>query len=330
MTSTNYTNTESLPGSRRHIASEEDAGSRLDKFLSELPGIASREMARRLILQGAVRLNGEGGEPSSRLREGDEILYSIPPPEPVAIPAQHLPLDVFYEDRWLIVVDKPAGVAMHPGPGHREGTMVNFLLGHCGDLSGIGGRLRPGIVHRLDKDTSGLIVAAKNDEAHLHLAGQFKAHSIQRIYQALVVGRPPNEQGTIDLPLARHRDNRLLRTVAEHGKRAVTHWRLMQRLGPFSLLQARLETGRTHQIRVHLAHQGMPVLGDPLYGKARHRGLKLHPELMERLEQLDRQALHACELGFNHPATDAPLHFASPYPPDMQAILQALVRHSPE
>ena len=302
----------------------QETDGRLDQVLAELHGISSREMARRLILQGAVCLNGRPGEPSSRTKAGDEIVYTLLPPERTAIPAQAAELDIVHEDAAVIVINKAPGVPMHPGPGHRRGTLVNFLLAHCVDLAGIGGTLRPGIVHRLDKDTSGLVVVAKTDPAHHQLAAQFKAHAIHRIYRAIVVGRPPRDQGTIDLPLARHKANRIKRSVMVEGKRAVTHWGVEVRLGGFTLLRLRLETGRTHQIRVHLAHEGWPVLGDPLYGQARHRGLNLDPALMERLDGLRRQALHAAELGFRHPITGEAMHFTTALPSDLQAVLDTL------
>ncbi len=312
------------PGVHALTVAAPDAGHRLDKWLGEQPGLVSREMARRLILQGAVTLNGRPAEPSRRLRGGDEVTFTVPEPEALAIPAQQRPLAVLYEDAVLIVVDKPAGVPMHPGPGHRRDTMVNYLLGHCRDLSGIGGVLRPGIVHRLDKDTSGVVVAAKRDAAHQHLAAQFKAHSVHRVYRAIVVGHPPRAQGTIDQPLARQQAYRIKRAVEPAGKRAVTHWAVERRLGPFALLRLRLETGRTHQIRVHLAHAGWPVLGDPLYGQARHRGLGLAPQTVAALDGLGRQALHAAELGFVHPDSGAWLQFATPFPPELAAVLSLL------
>ncbi len=323
MNNSKYTSSSPLPNSRRHIVTQETDG-RLDQVLAELHGISSREMARRLILQGAVCLNGRPGEPSSRPKAGDEIVYTLPPPERTAIPAQAAELDILHEDAAVIVINKAPGVPMHPGPGHRRGTLVNFLLAHCVDLAGIGGTLRPGIVHRLDKDTSGLVVVAKTDSAHHQLAAQFKAHEIHRIYRAIVVGRPPRDQGTIDLPLARHKANRIKRSVMGEGKRAVTHWGVEARLDGFTLLRLRLETGRTHQIRVHLAHEGWPVLGDPLYGGARHRGLNLDPALMKRLDGLRRQALHAAELGFRHPITGEAMHFTAAFPSDLQAVLDTL------
>ena len=330
MSSSKSTSSEAAPAAvpaaplQRATVSEDAAGTRLDKWLGELPGMVSREMARRLILQGAVTVNGRPAEPSRHVRPGDAVEFFVPPPEATAIPAEVGPLEVLYEDAALAVVNKPAGVPMHPGPGHRRGTLVNFLLAHCRDLSGIGGTLRPGIVHRLDKDTSGVVVVAKSDAAHQHLAAQFKAHTVHRVYRAIVVGRPPRPRGTIDLPVARHEAHRIKRSVVSDGKHAVTHWELERSFGPFSLLRLRLETGRTHQIRVHLAHADWPVLGDPLYGQARHRGLRLPAALLERLEGLHRQALHAAELGFTHPLSGEWLQFSAPFPPDLQAVLDAL------
>jgi len=307
-----------------HVVTAQAAGARLDKWLGELPGIVSREMARRLILQGAVTLNGRPAEPAKHLRAGDTVTLLVPAPQATGIPAEAGALNVLFEDGALVVVNKPAGVPMHPSPGHRRGTLVNFLLAHCHDLSGIGGELRPGIVHRLDKDTSGVVVVAKSDAAHTHLAAQFKAHTVHRVYHALVVGRPSRESGTIDLPVARHEVYRIKRAVTRGGKHAVTHWEVERRFGPFALLRLKLETGRTHQIRVHLAHADWPVLGDPLYGLARHRGLQLDPALLERLEAFPRQALHAAELGFQHPLNGQWLQFSAPFPPDFQALLDAL------
>ncbi len=304
--------------------SPEGAGFRLDQTLGGMPGIVSREMARRLILEGAVFLNGKSCEPSKRVKQGDIVSYRLPPPQTSAISAEKGPLDILHEDRSLVVINKPPGLSMHPGPGHRRGTLVNLLLGHCSDLSGIGGSLRPGIVHRLDMDTSGVVVAAKHDAAHQHLAAQFKAHSAHRIYLALTVGKPKGNRGKIETLLERDPGHRLKRAVRDSGKRAVTHWELARGLGRFALLRLRLETGRTHQIRVHLAHLDCPVLGDPLYGKGRHRGLSLPPALATALDVMKRQALHAFELGFVHPDTGKELRFTAPIPGDMQAAIDAI------
>lgn len=324
MSSTKSSSFRALTESREHIVTPEQAGVRLDRLVADLPGLPSRSTALRLIRQGLVWRNDVAAEADDRVQAGDRITYSLPPPEPYQVPAQQGTLNILYEDAWLLVIDKPAGMPMHPGPGHRTGTLVNYLLGHCSDLSGIAGVTRPGIVHRLDKDTSGVVVVAKNDEAHLGLAAQFKARTTHRTYLALVVGSPRRAQGTVDLPLARERDNRIRRAVRSEGKRAVTHWRVVRRLGPFTLLQLKLETGRTHQIRVHMAHEGWPLLGDPLYGRSRHRGLALAPEVREQLDTFRRQALHAAELGFSHPHTGEWLQFSSPLPADFRSLLDFL------
>jgi len=312
----------SVPG--RHVATEDESGARVDKVLGDLPDMPSRETARKLILSGRVRLNGRVVEPAHRLHPGDLLEYSVPPPVPVWVEPEPFDLDILHEDSWLLVVNKPPGMPMHPGVGHRTGTLVNHLLHHCKDLSGIAGVLRPGIVHRLDKDTSGVVVVAKNDEAHLSLQAQFKARTTRRTYYALVVGTPAAKSGVVDQPLARENANRIRRAVASNGKQARTHWWVEQQLGPFALMRLKLETGRTHQIRVHMAHEGWPLLGDPLYGKNRHRGLPLEPELMARLEAFRRQALHAAELGFEHPHTGEPMDFSRPLPEDMAELLSLL------
>ncbi len=311
-----------LSSPQRIVVQPGEAGLRLDKLLSAHPSIVSREMARRLIGDDAVRLNRRAASPSTRVRPDDVVEFSIPPPVESGVLPQAAALDILHEDKALVVVNKPAGLSMHPGPGHPDGTLVNFLLHHCKDLSGIGGRLRPGIVHRLDKDTSGVVVVAKHDRAHAHLAAQFKAHSIGRAYLALVIGQPPANSGTIDLPLGRHPIHRIKRDVRNGGKRAVTHWAVEKRMPPFCLLRLRLETGRTHQIRVHLAARNWPVAGDPLYGGARHKGLKIPQPWLEALERFGRQALHACELQFVHPESAAPLSFSAPLPVDMEQLVE--------
>ena len=311
-------------GPHQFTVQDQDAGGRLDKLLGGQPAVASREMARRLIEGGAVRVNGNPCSPSTRMRPGDVVVFRIPPPAPYGVAAEPGELKILHEDDWLVVVDKPAGVTVHPGPGHPGGTLVNLLLYHCSSLSGVGGVRRPGIVHRLDKDTSGVLVVAKNDEAHVHLARQFKAHTIGRTYFALVIGQPPRQKGKIELPLGRHPKQRMKRAVQQDGKRAVTHWHVEKRLPPFCLLRVNLETGRTHQIRVHLQEQGWPVVGDPLYGRARHRGLDLAVPLREALDRFGRQALHAAELQFVHPRTGETRRFTSPLPADMAALMNAV------
>ena len=301
-----------------------EAGLRLDKLLSGQAGIVSRQMARRLILRGAVQLNGAPAAPDDRVRAEDLVEFVVPPPEPSALEPDPEPLAILFEDAHLIVLDKPAGLAVHPSTGHRTRTLVHRLLAHCTNLSGIGGEQRPGIVHRLDKDTSGVLVVAKSDAAHVGLAAQFRAHTIERTYLALVVGVPPRDEGTIRLPVARDTRHRMRQAVREGGRNAVTHWRVERRLGPFTLLRLKLETGRTHQIRVHLAHQDWPVVGDPLYGRGRHRGLELPEALMARLNWFRRQALHACSLGFQHPITGVWQQFEAPLPADFAELIVAL------
>lgn len=287
-------------------------------------------MAQRLISEGHVLVNGVPAPSDRKVRAGEVITYDIPPARATGIRPQTGPLEILYEDDALIVLNKPPGLAMHPGPGHPDGTLVNYLLGYCGTLSSIGGEMRPGIVHRLDKDTSGVLAVAKTDAAHVGLAAQFKARTIERTYLALALGNPRDDKGIIDLPLGRHETHRVRRTVTERGKRAVTQWWVEQRLAPLCLFRLKLETGRTHQIRVHLAAQGWPVVGDPLYGStARLKGLAMSPEAKAVLLGFRRQALHAAELGFAHPITGRRMHFTSPLPADFRELLAVLVRSLP-
>jgi 23S rRNA pseudouridine1911/1915/1917 synthase len=294
-------------------------GTRLDQAVaSRLPGV-SRARVRRLIEEGAVTVSGARSKPSHRLRLGELICAEIPAPVPDRLEAEPIPLDVVYEDEHLIVVNKPAGLVVHPASSHRQGTLVHALLHHCRDLSGVGGVLRPGIVHRLDKGTSGLLVVAKTDASHQALQGQFAAHSVDREYLALVRGAPRAESGSIDAPIGRHRGDPK-RFTARRGRlrsprEARTHWSVERRLGEFALLRVRLETGRTHQIRVHLASVGLPVAGDPVYGGGRSVARELG---------LRRQALHAAVLGFEHPELGRRLRFEAPLPPDLARVLEAL------
>lgn len=291
----------------------EAAGQRLDVYAAALPGIVSRSMAQRLIEGGELTVDGRSARPSLRLAGGERIAYTVLPPEPAAAEPEAIPLDILYEDADLLVVNKPRGMVVHPAVGNRRGTLVNAVLAHAGELSGIGGVARPGIVHRLDKDTSGVMVIAKNDFAHLGLAAQFKVHSLDRRYLALVKGRLPAVEGTVEGNIGRHPTQRKkMAVVAGGGKPAVTHWRVLEEFPGYTLLEARLETGRTHQIRVHLSHLGHPVAGDPVYGgKAGELGLK-------------GQALHAAVLGFRHPRTGEALSFRTDPPPDFQAALALL------
>jgi 23S rRNA pseudouridine1911/1915/1917 synthase len=321
-----------------------DAGLRLDRFLvAHVEGL-SRARAQALIKQGAVAgATGALRDPGAKIRAGQDIRITVPPAEPAQPLAEALPLTIVYEDRHLLVIDKPAGLVVHPAAGHGTGTLVNALIAHCGDeLSVIGGVKRPGIVHRLDKETSGLIVVAKTDVAHQGLAAQFASHGadgrLVRTYEAFVWGAPPRRIGVIAANLGRSRTNRTRMAVARegHGRHAVTHYELAETfLDPAgkplaARLMLNLETGRTHQIRVHLAHIGHPVMGDPIYGAGfKTSSRRLPPSAAAALEGLGRQALHAVELGFVHPVTERAVHFTSARPADIEAVYRAL-RQQPE
>jgi len=298
------------------------AGWRLDRALAVAAPTLSRERLKSLIRSGAVEREGCAvRDPATKVRGDENFRVEVPEPIPAHNEPQDIALTIVFEDEHLLVVDKPAGLVVHPAAGNFDGTLVNALLHHCGgSLSGIGGVARPGIVHRIDKDTSGLLVVAKTDVAHEGLAKQFAAHSIDRRYLAIVTGIPRLSEGTVDAPLARSSANRKKITIVGEGrgKRAVTHWRRLKPLRDASLVECRLETGRTHQVRVHMASFGHPLLGDPVYGRS-----KTHGKLLKEL-QFQRQALHATELGFTHPVTKHRLSFASPMPPDMQELFNAL------
>lgn len=304
------------------IGAEAD-GWRLDRALAAAVPTLSRERLKVLIAAGAVTREGLATrDPAVRARTGEEFRVAVPAPAPAHNEAQAIPLVIAHEDEHLIVVDKPAGLVVHPAAGNLDGTLVNALLHHChGQLSGIGGVARPGIVHRIDKDTSGLIVVAKHDRAHEGLAAQFADHSIERRYIALADGVPLRDAGSVDAPLARSdRDRKKMAIVAAgRGKRAVTHWRVLERLDNAAMIECRLETGRTHQVRVHMASAGHPLLGDPTYGRSAGR----HQMLLNTLE-FRRQALHAAVLGFVHPITKNALSLRSTIPPDMQELFSAL------
>jgi 23S rRNA pseudouridine1911/1915/1917 synthase len=301
---------------------DEAAGWRLDRALAAAVPTLSRERLKALISSGAVE--GPAGlvrDPAVKAKAGDYAV-TVPAPRAAHNEAQEIALEIVFEDEHLLVVDKPAGMVVHPAAGNLDGTLVNALLHHCaGRLSGIGGVARPGIVHRIDKDTSGLLVVAKTDVAHEGLAAQFARHSIDRRYLAIVAGRPNPASGTIDAPLARSAANRKKMAVTGEGrgKRAVTHYRIVTLLRDAALVECRLETGRTHQVRVHLASIGHPLLGDPAYGRPR----KGHGELLKRLN-FQRQALHAAQLGFVHPVSKENLSFKSALPSDIQELFGAL------
>ncbi|MBQ2297206.1 MAG: RluA family pseudouridine synthase [Ruminiclostridium sp.] len=290
----------------------QENGVRADQFLSQSLDNLTRSAAQKLLEAGHVLRGGKALKKNDKLKEGDEITVLIPDPTEVEILPQDIPLDVVYEDEDVIVVNKPVGMVVHPAPGHPDGTLVNALMFHCGDsLSGINGELRPGIVHRIDRDTSGLIIAAKNDAAHLALADQLQDHSLYREYEAVIIGGLKTDEGTIDLPIARHATDRKKMAINHYnGRRAVTHWTVLERFSGYTHLQCRLETGRTHQIRVHLAAQGHPVLGDPVYNGER----KGFPELAG-------QCLHARKLSFIHPRTGERLTLECQLPPYFTATL---------
>ena len=296
------------------------AGQRLDSFLAQNVSEVSRSQLARQIGEAAVTVNGAAGTPSRKLRRGDVVVWTPPPPVPTTIAAEPISLTIVHEDRWLVVIDKPAGLVVHPAPGHEAGTLVNALLAHVSDLRGIGGELRPGIVHRIDKDTSGLLVVAKDDSTMAALAAAFKAHTIERVYDALITSKPPDPDGRIDTlyerdPNARKKFSSRVRT----GKRAITNWRVLERFEGAARIEARLETGRTHQVRVHLSALGCPLLADKTYGRPAR-----DPAVRAIADALGRQALHARTLAFVHPATGEKLSFASELPADIQAALTAL------
>ena len=297
---------------RELTAATEHAGVRLDAFLSA-DGALTRSQAARLVAEGRVPVNGKPAAKSARLSGGETVTVDVPQLRETALPPQDIPLDVVYEDDDVIVVNKPTGLVVHPAPGHPDGTLVNALLHHCGDsLSGIGGEKRPGIVHRIDRDTSGLIIAAKNDAAHLALSAQLKDHSLSRTYECLVTGNMKQDSGTVDAPIGRSSSDRKKMAVVPTGRRAVTHWEVVARYPGVTHLRCRLETGRTHQIRVHMAYIGHPILGDTVYGAKKP------------VPGLTGQCLHAAGLRFVHPRTGEPVELHCPLPPEFTAMLQKL------
>ena len=295
------------------VICEED-GLRLDRFLADVLEELSRSQIQRLLEEGAVRRDGRPVRKSDRTAAGTRYEVEVPPPKELGILPENIPLDVAYEDGDVIVINKPKGMVVHPAAGNPDGTLVNALLYHCaGRLSGINGEVRPGIVHRIDKDTSGLLMIAKNDMAHESLSAQLAAHSITRRYTALVYDNLVQDEGTVDAPIGRDPANRLRQAVtAQNSKRAVTHWRVLERFGRYTLIEARLETGRTHQIRVHMAYIKHPLVGDPVYGPKK-----------QSLTQ-DGQMLHAGVLGFVHPRTGDYMEFTAPLPAYFTEILQKL------
>ena len=290
-----------------------DAGLRVDAWLAERLEGFTRSGVQRLLEEGRVTSGGRPLAKNYRLNGAETLAVSLPDPEPADAVPQDIPLDVVYEDGDVIVVNKPKGLVVHPAPGHPDGTLVNALLYHCGgSLSGVGGTLRPGIVHRIDRDTSGLIIAAKNDFAHLRLSAQLQDHSLARTYECVAVGNFREVAGTVDAPIGRHPVDRKKMAVVPSGRPAVTHWEVLERFPGFTYLRCRLETGRTHQIRVHLAHLGHPILGDTVYG------------LKKPVPGLHGQCLHAVGLRFLHPRTGETVELACPLPEEFQAQLDRL------
>ena len=292
------------------------AGERADALVARLVPDLTRSAAQRLLEEGAVTLKGRPVRKQDRPAPGDVLEVCLPDPQPVEILPQDIPLDVVFEDEDVIVVNKPVGLVVHPAPGHPDGTLVNALLYHCGSsLSGINGQLRPGIVHRIDRDTSGLIIAAKNDRAHLALAAQLQDHTLARVYEAVAVGGFKEDEGTVDAPIGRHPvDRKKMAIDPRNGRPAVTHWSVLGRYPGYTHLECRLETGRTHQIRVHMASLGPPLLGDTVYGSK-----KPWPGLAG-------QCLHARRLRFLHPSTGQPVELECPLPPWFEQVLRQIDR----
>ncbi|HYS44685.1 MAG TPA: RluA family pseudouridine synthase [Geobacteraceae bacterium] len=298
---------------------------RLDSFVARSLGQVTRSTVQKLIEEGLVTVDGAIQKASLKLKGGELIAVRIPPPKAAEAVAEEIPVEILYEDGDLVVVNKPAGMVVHPGAGTSSGTLVNALLAHCRDLSGIGGTLRPGIVHRIDKDTSGVLVVAKNDRAHQSLAGQFKEHTTKRVYLALVFGSPKADKGKIESVIGRHPvDRKRMSGKSSRGKHAVTHWLVLGRYKGITLVRLKLETGRTHQIRVHLSEAGHPLVGDRVYGGSGRLAGITDPKLKMLIRALDRQALHAKTLGFIHPTTGSYLEFDTELPEDMARIIEYL------
>lgn len=300
-------------------------GQRLDIFLAQVEPTISRSHVKHVIEEGDVLVNGKAPKVSQHLKEGDVIILTQRPPiEATALP-QDMLLNIVYEDEAIIVINKPAGMVVHPAPGNPDNTLVNALLFHCHDLSGIGGVLRPGIVHRLDKDTSGLIVAAKSDDAHRQLSAQFEKHDVHKKYLALVWGDVKGNTGEIVLPVGRHANNRKkMSTKSKRGKDALTLWKVRERYGVATLLEVEIKTGRTHQIRVHLSDRGYPVIGDQVYGNSAKINTVKDPLLKAKIKEFNRQALHAAQLSFIHPQKGERVVFTADMPQDMTGLCAQL------
>jgi 23S rRNA pseudouridine1911/1915/1917 synthase len=304
----------------RFSVTPEYVHTRIDHFLVKKDIGISRTYIQRLIKDGHVTVNNKAVKSNYRLRLNDEVVVIVPPPTELAVLPENIPLDIIYEDISIIVINKPAGMVVHPATGNYSGTIVNALLYHCKDLTGIGGKERPGIVHRLDKDTSGVLVAAKNDHSHQHLSHQFKKRTIEKRYIALVAGIVKKERGTIEIPIGRDiKDRKKISPTTKRARTAVTHFKVVERFKNASLLEIRIETGRTHQIRVHLSYFHHPILGDVQYGG---KGMRNWEGIL-----IPRQMLHAEKLGIIHPATENVMSFIAPIPYDMKKVITALSVH---
>ena len=307
---------------------EELEGNRLDRCLAELNPDWTRSRARKLIDEDLVLLNSALGRASTRVHAGDTVVIDEPPPRPLDVEAEDIPLDVIFEDQDLLMINKPAGLVIHPAAGNPSGTLVNALLHHCQDLSGIGGVERPGIVHRLDKDTTGIMVVAKSDRAHLSLAIAFRQHTIRKTYLAVCYGNPVTGDGVVDAPIDRHPRNRREMAVVREGRPARTLFEVEEEFAGTSMVSCHPVTGRTHQIRVHLAHIGHAIVGDPLYAGRQWRNLS-HSRVQVACRAFPRQALHARRIAFEHPVTKENVEFEAPLPPDLEELLRVL-RESPD
>ena len=306
---------------REFIVEQETAGQRIDRFLSGEDTGLSRSALQALVAEGHVQCNGKTVAKSLKLKAGDTVLLEIPDAKPIEAVPQDIPLEIVYEDSHLLVVNKPKGMVVHPAPGNQDGTLVNALLWHCkGSLSGIGGEIRPGIVHRIDKDTSGLLVVAKDDATHIGLSQQMAVHSVERAYQTVVYGGFAQDEGFVEANLGRSKtDRKKMAVVSDGGRRAVTHYRTLEELPGFTYAEMQLKTGRTHQIRVHMAHIGHPILGDPVYSHPTQFE-KRHPDLLRG------QCLHAGRITFIHPRTKQPVTLSCPLPENFERALELLPR----
>lgn len=305
----------------------EDFGNRLDRVIASRLDGCSRNLICDLIRKGSIRINEASKKPSYCVKPGDQIVGRIPPPEPVALEAEPIEIDILFEDRDIIIVNKKAGMVVHPAPGHMRGTLANALLYHCPDIEGTGGEARPGIVHRLDKDTSGVIVVAKNQNAHIKLSSLFESRTIYKEYLTVVYGEVPSESGKIELPIGRHPTDRTKMAVVEgsKGRPAETHWTVQERFEGVTVLSVVLKTGRTHQIRVHCASMRHPIVGDLVYGSSKAlRPFQKKPDVFNLLNVAERQMLHAHRMEFVHPVSGEIMSFTAPLPEDMSHLLNGL------